>query len=145
MPAPTMRIRSPVSEPAAQIVRELQRLERQHATEQGELADRQRQERLGLIARMTLTAEPKPSATALPTDLLKPKEAQREFHLSKASLFRLGEKYPELCFFNEQGARMYSKSLLDARLKVQPLRRQRVRKTDHACDLNGFRSRSDPK
>jgi hypothetical protein len=120
-----------VSDPNAQILAEMQRLDRQHAAEQRELNDRQQQERRALVARALLTSEPKVvgggTGSAIPADLIGPKRAQREFRLSKASLARIGDSHPELCIFAERGRRMYSQALLGAHLQRHPLRRQSSR------------------
>jgi len=114
----------------SKILREIQRLDRQHAAEQVALTDRHRWERGALIARLLLIATPKADGLS---DLLKPKEAEREFDLSKRSLFRLGEMYPMgtpggFCLTDGRGRRFYSKSLLRAHLQANPLRRQRAKK-----------------
>jgi hypothetical protein len=132
-----------MTDPAAQILAELQQLDRRHAVEQRELNDRQQQERRALVARAMLTSEPKvvgggTGPMTVPPDLIGPKQAQREFRLSKASLARIGESNPHLCFFDERGRRMYSKALLGAHLKQHPLRRQTTR-------APAFRSPSGPK
>jgi hypothetical protein len=111
------------------ILTHIQRLDREHAAELADVTDRHRRERGALLARLLLIASPKADGLS---DLLKPKEAQREFKLSKRSLFRLGQKHPMgtpggFCFVNEHGKRMYSKSLLSAHLRLHPLRRQRAK------------------
>lgn len=106
------------------------------------MSDRQQLERRALFARALLTSDPEHTrggnGSAIQADLIKPKQAQREFSLSKASLARLGDSNPHLCFFDERGRRMYSLALLGDHLKQHPLRRQISR-------APAFRSHSEAK
>jgi hypothetical protein len=140
-----------LTEPAAQILAELHRLDRLHAAEQAELGDRQRRERGTLIARLLLVTAPKPAGL---NEMLKPKQAQRAFGLSKTVLFRLGEKHPigshgGFCFIDEQGNRLYSRPLLESYLRDHPPRRQRRQQLQDASGPlpvpnSCFRSHSGP-
>lgn len=113
---------------------ELERLHQQHAAEHAELVERQAKERAAVLERArsagTAQAPSSSSLEGIPDDLLRPKEAQRAFKLSKSVLFRLGANYPTsvpggFCFVDGRGVQLFSKGLLEAFLAAHPRRRQR--------------------
>ena len=118
-----------------QLATDLARLDRQHAAEQAAMLERQARERAAVLASARGEGgTPAPSnlsnQDALPDDLLRPKEAQHAFNLSKSVLFRLGAAHPlskgGFCF-DGRGVQLFSKSRLAAFLAKHPRRRQRGR------------------